>query len=90
MDFSSRIAGRGLTFDLYLNSALAGQEVELGRARIIGEIYVPSLLHEMGCDADLIGKRPETVWTAHGIAQPSFERRFDGGRQCLVNSVSGD
>ena len=67
MDFSSRIAGIALALHLDLDRSLTGQKVEARGSRIIHELHVPALVHEMGRDADLRGRRTCAVSAVHRV-----------------------
>ncbi len=73
MNFSSGVAGSGLAFNLDLNSFLACKKVETPGSRIVDELHVPSLLHEVGRNADLICKRPGAIRAIDGVAQAARE-----------------
>src|ERR1700733_10050751 len=90
MNFPPGIARCSLALDFHFGTSLACQKIELPRSRIIYELHVPALLHEMGRNADLIRKRPQTVRAVQGLAQPSFEGNLNVGRQCGLNTLSGN
>ncbi|MGE3150648.1 MAG: hypothetical protein AB7K04_16455, partial [Pseudorhodoplanes sp.] len=90
MDLPARVAGGCLTLDLNLDRPLTRQKVETGSPRIIDELHIPILPHEMRGDADLVGEGACATSAVHSIAQPPLKRRFGGGWQRHMDAMCGN